>query len=124
MVFFEAPHSFFLTLQDMLVILGDRSAAVCRELTKLHEEVHRARLSELVTCFQEKSPRGEMVLVIEGYLPPPPAEITVEMAAQEVVKMIEQVGANKKEALKIKASQYGLKKSDLYKAVEQILDEN
>jgi 16S rRNA (cytidine1402-2'-O)-methyltransferase len=108
------------TLEDMQDILGDRPAAVCRELTKVHEEVCRDLLSALYHHFNGHQIRGEMVIVVSGYLPPPPAEVTLEEAAQEVIALINQ-GGNKKEALKNKASQYGLKKSDLYKTVEEMI---
>ncbi|MGE5379769.1 MAG: 16S rRNA (cytidine(1402)-2'-O)-methyltransferase [Methylocystaceae bacterium] len=119
MVFYEAPHRLCDTIEDMQAILGDRPAAVCRELTKLHEEVQRDQLSSLARYFSEHNPRGEMVIVVGGFVPPLRPEITIEAAAREVINMVNE-GANKKEALKIKASFYGLKKSDLYKAVEEI----
>jgi len=120
LIFYEAPHRLQSTLEDMQNILGDRPAAVCRELTKIHEEVCRDLLSGLGQHFQQHQPRGEMVIVVSGYLPPPPVAVTLEEAAHEVMALIKQ-GSNKKEALKNKASQYGLKKSDLYKAVEEML---
>lgn len=64
LVCFESPHRLRDSLHDMLSVLGDRSVGVCRELTKLHEEVFRGTLSEALTHFQE--PRGEFTIVIEG----------------------------------------------------------
>jgi 16S rRNA (cytidine1402-2'-O)-methyltransferase len=120
MVFYEAPHRLLAAITDMKNILGERKVAVCRELTKIHEEVRRGSLSSLVSYFEDHPARGEFVIVVEGYLPPAPAVITIEDAAREVLAIVE-AGGNKKEALKNKASQYTLKKSELYKAVEQII---
>lgn len=70
LVFFEAPHRLLLALDDMAAILGDRPAVLCRELTKLHEEVRRGRLSTLrADLAQRTSIRGEVVLVIAGQIP-------------------------------------------------------
>jgi 16S rRNA (cytidine1402-2'-O)-methyltransferase len=66
LVFYEAPHRVVETLTDLLAVLGDRPAAACRELTKLHEEVRRAPLSVLLERFTATAPRGEFVLVVEG----------------------------------------------------------
>ncbi|MEA5039922.1 MAG: 16S rRNA (cytidine(1402)-2'-O)-methyltransferase [Clostridiaceae bacterium] len=66
MVFYEAPHKLLRTLSDMLESWGDRELALCRELTKLHEEVRRTTLSEAVRFYSENPPRGEFVLVIAG----------------------------------------------------------
>ena len=66
MVFYEAPHKLQRTLQDMLDCWGDRKIALCREITKLHEECFRTTLSEAVAHYEEHPPRGEFVLVIEG----------------------------------------------------------
>ncbi len=63
---FEAPHRLCAALDDLLDILGDRPLAVCRELTKLHEEVRRGTIAEAVTHFAEQPPRGEFTLVIVG----------------------------------------------------------
>lgn len=117
MVFYEAPHRLLATLVDMLEILGDRRLAVCRELTKIHEEVLRLSISEALQNFRERRPRGEIVLVVEGRKEEKMDSKSIEEAAREVLDLIE-AGRNKKEALKIKASQYGFKKSELYKAVE------
>ena len=64
LVMFETPHRLKSALEDMAAILGDRQAAVCRELTKLHQEVFRGSLSEAVKHFSEA--RGEFALVVEG----------------------------------------------------------
>lgn len=66
MVFYEAPHKLLRTLQDMLDCWGDRQIALCREITKLHEECRRTTLSEAVAHYTENPPRGEFVLVIAG----------------------------------------------------------
>lgn len=63
---FEAPHRLCAALDDLLDILGDRPLAVCRELTKLHEEVRRGTIAEAVAHFAEQPPRGEFTLVIGG----------------------------------------------------------
>ena len=65
LVIFEAPHRIRATLEDLLSVLGDRQMAVCRELTKLHEEVKRAPISEALDYFA--TPRGEFVLVVAAY---------------------------------------------------------
>lgn len=64
MVLYESPHRIIKTLTDALEVLGDRNIAVCREMTKLHEETFRGRISEALDHFKE--PRGEFTLVIEG----------------------------------------------------------
>ena len=63
-VFFESPHRVVKTLKDIYEVLGDRPAVLARELTKLHEEIIRGTVSELLTYFTRKSPRGECVLMI------------------------------------------------------------
>ena len=66
MVFYEAPHKLQRTLADMLECWGNRKIALCREITKLHEECFRTTLSEAIAHYEEHPPRGEFVLVIEG----------------------------------------------------------
>ena len=66
MVFYEAPHKLQRTLADMMECWGDRKIALCREITKLHEECFRTTLSEAIAHYEEHPPRGEFVLVIEG----------------------------------------------------------
>ncbi|MCL1867084.1 MAG: 16S rRNA (cytidine(1402)-2'-O)-methyltransferase [Oscillospiraceae bacterium] len=71
LVFYESPHRLRATLSDLHAILGDRQIAVCRELTKLYEQVLRGALSEIIAVCGEKEPRGEYVLVVSGASPPP-----------------------------------------------------
>lgn len=66
LVIFESPHRILKTLNDLMTHFGDRKIAVCRELTKIHEEVLRLRISEAIKHFEKTSPRGEFVLVVEG----------------------------------------------------------
>ena len=67
LVFYESPHRLVNMLQDVLNAFGNRRAAVARELTKLHEEVVRGTMVEIVDRFQRQAPRGELVVVVEGY---------------------------------------------------------
>lgn len=66
MVFYEAPHKLLNTLKDMLTYFGDRSISICRELTKIHEEMTKTTLAEAVRFYETNPPRGEFVLVIAG----------------------------------------------------------
>jgi len=66
LVFFESPHRIEKSLGDMLTVLGNRSASLARELTKLHEEFRRGSLSELIASLSEKNTRGEIVVVVAG----------------------------------------------------------
>jgi 16S rRNA (cytidine1402-2'-O)-methyltransferase len=66
LIFLEAPHRLLAALQDLLAILGNRQAALARELTKLHEEIFRGSLQEALEYFQEHEPRGEFTLVVAG----------------------------------------------------------
>ena len=66
MIFYEAPHKLIYTLRDMLEYFGDRKISLCRELTKIHEEVFRTTLSQAIEHYTVNKPKGEFVLVIEG----------------------------------------------------------
>jgi 16S rRNA (cytidine1402-2'-O)-methyltransferase len=74
MIFYEAPHKLKTTLSDLLEHLGDRQIAICRELTKIYEEIQRGNISEMIRLYQEKTPKGEYVLVVQG-APKPPKRI-------------------------------------------------
>ncbi|VAW32312.1 16S rRNA (cytidine(1402)-2'-O)-methyltransferase [hydrothermal vent metagenome] len=66
LIFYESPYRLKAFLADALVVYGDRQTAVCNELTKLYESVHRGSLSELIAHFEDEEPRGEYVIVISG----------------------------------------------------------
>ncbi len=66
LVFYEGPHRVVAALEDVLAVMGDRQAAVAREMTKHFEEVVRGRVSDLVDHFREKAPRGEFTVIVEG----------------------------------------------------------
>ena len=69
LIFLETPHRLLAALRDLLEVLGDRPTAVARELTKLHEEILRGKLSEALVHFTDQPPRGEFTLVIAGRAP-------------------------------------------------------
>jgi 16S rRNA (cytidine1402-2'-O)-methyltransferase len=113
MVFYEAPHKLLPTLRDLLEVLGDRRIAVCRELTKLHEETLRLTLSEAVAYFDVTPPRGEFVLVIEGAKPEREPEASLEAAAKLAVEYRAE-GLSLKDAVKKAALVTGFSKNVLY----------
>lgn len=118
LIFYEAPHKLKNTLDDLLLVLGDREIALCRELTKLHEEIVRGRLSDIAELYKEKTPRGEYVLVISGYCKSSEEENTysMEQATALAAELVEN-GMKQSEACKIIAEKTGLKKSEIYKGM-------
>ena len=116
LVFYEAPHKLKSTLGDMAEALGaDRNAALCRELTKMHEETLRGTLAELLAHYEQNEPRGEYVIVIEGK-PPEKTTFSVEEAAAVAKKLIEE-GAKTSDACKEAAKITGVSKREIYAAV-------
>lgn len=114
LVFYEAPHKLLDTLNDMLAYFGNRRISICRELTKIHEEIIRTDIQGAIAHFEEIQPRGEFVLVVEGYEPPEISEeITIEEAAAQARKFAEQ-GMKLSEACKEAAKLTGYKKSEIY----------
>ena len=116
MVFHEAPHKLRATLSDMAEILGDRPVALCRELTKLHEETLRTTLSAAVSLYAEREPRGEYVLVVAGARPMEEPAVTLEEGVSRVQRLRED-GIKMKEAVRSVAGQTALNKNELYDAV-------
>lgn len=121
LIFYEAPHKLLNTLEDMLKFFGDRKISLCRELTKLHEEVIRTTLSQAVEMYREVKPKGEFVLVIEGARESDivPAE-TIEQALQQVKALMEK-GMRGADACKEIAKATGFAKGELY---TRLLEEN
>ena len=112
LVILEAPHRLHQTLKDLHTALGDRQLAVCRELTKLHEEVFRGTISQAVARFTE--PRGEFTLVIEGK-----RDAGQRKLSKDIVKQLGdmyQRGVKAKEAIASAAAETGLSRRELYRA--------
>ena len=118
MVFHEAPHKLRPTLADMLELLGDRPAALCRELTKLHEETIRTTLSGAVALYREKEPRGEYVLVVAG-APRQEAPALTLAEGVAMVQSLRQQGQRMKDAVRRVAEDTGLSRNELYQAALQ-----
>ena len=118
LIFYEAPHKLIYTLEDMLAVLGDRRIALCRELTKLHEEVIRTTFSGALALYKEKSPRGEYVLIIEGAPEAAETVLTFEEAVERV-KSLREEGLSVSDAAKQVAKETGYKKGDLYRTALQ-----
>jgi 16S rRNA (cytidine1402-2'-O)-methyltransferase len=116
MIFYEAPHKLLSTLKDMAEAFGGaRRISLCRELTKLHEEVVRTTLEEAVERYTENPPKGEFVLVIAGAAPAEKTEVTLEEAAQRVQSLMEE-GLSRKDAVRQTAQETGLPKNAVYDA--------
>ena len=114
MIFYEAPHKLLSTLEDMRDTFGaDRPISLCRELTKLHEEVVRTTLGEAVEKYTETSPKGEFVLIIAGAEPEVEEAPTETDAATYLAKLIES-GLSRKDAIKQTAKDLGLPKNVVY----------
>ena len=114
MVFYEAPHKLKTTLADLAEFFGgDRKISLCRELTKIHEEVLRLTLAEAVEYYNANEPKGEFVLVLEGAQESEGGELTIEEAMAQVRKLIE-MGEKPTDACKAVAKETGFRKSELY----------
>ena len=115
MVFYEAPHKLAATLEDLTAYFGpDRPVALCRELTKLHEEVIRTTLGSALARYRQEQPRGEFVLVVAGA--PEDTGEPDEAAALERVRQLREEGASMKDAVRQAAQETGMNKNALYKA--------
>jgi len=119
LIFYEAPHRLTDTLEFLRENLGNRKIALCRELTKLHEEIIRLPLEEAIDYYKVNSPRGEYVLVVEGRSE---EEIQKEemskwesLTVEEHIKKYIDEGLSKKDAIKKVAKDRSLSKSEIYK---------
>ncbi len=115
MVFYEAPHKLQRSLKDMLEAFGNRRIALCRELTKLHEECIRTTFSEALLHFENTPPRGEFVLVIEGAEKKAEERCDMETALR-ILEGYRAEGLSLKEAAKRASSDTGYSKNLLYEA--------
>ena len=114
MIFYEAPHKLRATLEDLAEAFGpDRRISLCRELTKLHEEVRRTTLGQAAAWYGDNPPRGEFVLVVEGAPEkaedaPPPED------ALERVEALRRQGLSLRDAVRQAARETGLPRNELY----------
>ena len=114
MIFYEAPHKLCATLEDMAKTFGEeRPISLCRELSKLHEEIIRTTLGEAIAYYEERQPKGEFVLVVRGAEHEEEKELTVEDGLAVVTRLREE-GMSLKDAVKQVAKDLGLPKNQLY----------
>ena len=117
MVFYEAPHKLVNTLDDLAEAFGaERRISLCRELTKLHEEVFRTTLGAAAVHYRESPPKGEFVLVVEGAAETAAPQMTAGDAAARVQALIAE-GMSKKDAIRQAAKETGVARNVLYDAV-------
>ena len=120
MIFYEAPHKLMNTLTDMAAVFGkDRPISLCRELTKLHEEVIRTTLGGALEYYETQPPKGEFVLVLAGAEPVAEEAATTEDAAAMVSRLMAQ-GLSRKDAIKQTAKELNLPKNAVYEAALQL----
>lgn len=117
MIFYEAPHKLSATLSDMAKYWGNRNIALVKEITKIHETVERTTLFDAMEKYKDGSAKGEFVLIVEGKPEDEEKEITVDTAVEMAKKLVEN-GLSKNEAAKEIAKETGLKKSDIYKSLQ------
>ncbi|MFC2045156.1 16S rRNA (cytidine(1402)-2'-O)-methyltransferase [Chloroflexota bacterium] len=110
-IILESPHRLLATLSDILLVLGDRKLAICRELTKIHEEIFRGTVGQAISHFTQ--PRGEFTLVIEGAGDRAKPQLTEDI--KERLKSMRQSGLKAKEAVARVAEETGLAKKELYR---------
>lgn len=116
MVFYEAPHKLKNTLSDLKSAFGERKIALCRELTKVHEEVIRTTIGGVIDYYSANEPKGEYVLVVGGADNSGGEEITLEQAVEQVKRLIE-MGERPVDACKAVAKETPYRKGELYSAV-------
>ncbi|MBP5272456.1 MAG: 16S rRNA (cytidine(1402)-2'-O)-methyltransferase [Clostridia bacterium] len=113
LILYEAPHKLSRTLKDLLETLGDRRLCICRELTKVHEEVLRTTLAEAVEAYPSNDLKGELVLILEGASKE--ARVFTLEEAVAMAKELLSAGVSKNDAAKEAAKTTGLKKGDIYR---------
>ena len=117
MIFYEAPHKLSATLGDLKSVFGaDRPLSVCRELTKIHEEILRTTIGGACEYFEQNTPKGEFVLIVSGQEKQEAAQLPLEEVCQIGRKMILS-GMRTTDVAKELAKTYGYKKAELYKSL-------
>jgi 16S rRNA (cytidine1402-2'-O)-methyltransferase len=116
LIFYEAPHRIAAALRDAREVLGERTAVVARELTKIHEEIARGRLSELAARFSSTEARGEMVLIIDrDVIQEGTQDETKAPSIRNLVEALENEGMDHRAALKKAARELGLTRDEAYR---------
>ena len=115
LIFYEAPHRLAPSLKDAYEVLGEREAVVARELTKLHEEIRRGRLSELAEHYATNEPRGEIVLVIDRTVLNAAVAETSQPTVSQLVAQFESEGLERRAALKKAARELNLSRAEAYR---------
>ena len=122
-VLYEAPHRLKKTLKELYETLGDRKIALCRELTKKYETVLSMTLTEALAYYEQKEPRGEYVLILEGRsrssIEKEQHKTYQKMPIEEHMKLYEEQGMDRKEAMKQVAKDRGVSKREIYQALLQ-----
>lgn len=121
LIFYEAPHRIAKTLKTLFDIFGNRKIVIAREMTKVHEEFMRGTIEEIIEKFEASPPKGEMVLVVEGFTPcknlPESAkadEDELKASLQSIIKEEMSKGFTKNQALKRAAKQVGVSRNEAY----------
>jgi 16S rRNA (cytidine1402-2'-O)-methyltransferase len=120
MIFYESPRRLEKSLRDILDVLGNRNATVCRELTKKFEEKKSGKINQLLAEFKEQSPKGEIVIVLEGGSKDETDINWRNLSLLEHVRLEMKQGATKKEAIKLVATKRSLPKSEVYQIATKI----
>lgn len=120
LIFFEAPHRLQRTLDDMLKVLGDRKVNICRELTKLYEEVFRGSISEAKIKFAD--PRGEFVIIVSGSPEDSPV-INIDYVKKRLTELISK-GYSGSDAVRLMVKESGLPRNKVYKIYLEISKRN
>ncbi len=117
LIFYEAPHRLTKTLDELFAALGDRKIALCRELTKINEEVIRTTLSGAVEYYKTVTPKGEFVLIIEGAPKEEENSLAKTLTIEEHVAHYISQGMTKNDAIKATARDRGVGKSEIYNKI-------
>lgn len=114
LIFYEAPHKLKATLTDLFRSFGDRKIALCREMTKLNEQIIRTTLQKAIVLYEENAPRGEYVLVIEGAIEKNVSNEFDNLSIEDHVQMHIDTGMSKMDAIKLTAKERKIPKSEVY----------
>ena len=117
LIFYEAPHRLTKTLDELFAALGDRKIALCRELTKINEEVIRTTLSGAVEYYKAATPKGEFVLIVEGAPKEEENSLANTLTIEEHVAHYISQGMTKNDAIKAAAHDRGVGKSEIYNKI-------